>query len=238
MIASRCYSPSSCFFVAANSSSVRMPLSISAARRSSSSAKFGAATAGDGVGALASASMCARTLATNGGTAAFLLSGIVEADEAYIGGKPRKSNRRDVDHPKHARGRGTDKLPVVGAVERGGKVVAEPSPDVTSRTLGKFLWKHIDKGSLLITDEYPGYRGMNSQVRHATINHSKEYANGLIHTNTIEGFWGLLKRAWFGSHHHYTRKHALSYIVEACYKYNTRRFENPFARFLQTAVAV
>ena len=167
-----------------------------------------------------------------------LLAGIVEADEAYIGGKPRKFNRRDVDQPKHRRGRGTDKLPIVGAVERGGKVVAEPSPDVTSRTLGKFLWKHLDKGSLLITDEYPGYKGMNIQVRHATIDHSKQYANGLIHTNTIEGFWGLLKRAWYGSHHHYTRKHAKSYIVEACYKYNTRRFENPFASFLQTAVAV
>ena len=57
---------------------------------------------------------------------------------------------------------------------------------------------------------------------HATINHSNEYANGLIHTNTIEGFWALVKRAWYGQHHYYSTKYMNLYIAEACYKYNQR----------------
>ena len=81
-----------------------------------------------------------------------VLSGIVEADEAYIGGKPRKRNVRGNDKP-NPRGRGTDKLPIVGVVERGGRVVAEPSPKVTAAALSSFLGRNIDPGaSLLITD--------------------------------------------------------------------------------------
>ena len=70
---------------------------------------------------------------------------------------------------------------------------------------------------------------------HAIINHSVHYADGETHTNTIEGFWGLLKRAWFGSHHKYTRKHAESDIHEACYKYNARGQADPFAAFIKRA---
>ena len=83
-----------------------------------------------------------------------LLSGIVEADEAYIGGKPRKRNRRDDgdDNPPSKRGRGTDKLPIVGAVERGGRVVAEPSIKVNAHALSSFLSRNIDpETSVLIT---------------------------------------------------------------------------------------
>ena len=165
-----------------------------------------------------------------------LLSGIVEADESYIGGKPRKPNRRE-DYVPGPRGRGTDKLPIIGAVERGGKVIAKPSLKVDAATLTSFLNDKIDAdASLLITDNYTGYTTMHHHMRHVTVDHSKQYVDGLTHTNTIEGFWSLLKRAWYGSHHHYTKKHSVAYVVEACYKYNARSHSNVFEGFLQGTV--
>ena len=164
-----------------------------------------------------------------------MLSGIVEADEAYVGGKPRKSNKRKDDR-NNPRGRGTSKLPIIGAVERGGKVVAMPSPQVTSQDLTDFLQRNVDKDSLLITDQYPGYSPMSRWIRHTTIDHSKQYSEGLVNTNTIEGFWSLLKRAWYGTHHHYSKGFAMAYAVESCFKYNIRKLTDPFGAFLQATV--
>ena len=166
-----------------------------------------------------------------------LLTGIVEADEAYIGGKPRKPNNRN-DHKPSPRGRGTDKLPIIGAVERGGKVVAKPSLKVDVAALTSFLNDTVDKTSLLMTDAWIGYRQMRRHMRHVTVDHSKHYVDGLAHTNTIEGFWSLLKRAWYGTHHHYTDEHSIAYVVESCYKYNARNRQRVFEGFLQEAVAV
>ncbi len=164
-----------------------------------------------------------------------LLTGIVEADESYIGGKPRKRNIRSDDKPSSRR-RGTSKLPIVGAVERAGHVTAEPSPQLDSRALAAFIGRNVERDSLLITDEYKGYRGIGRRMRHATINHSARYADGLTHTNTIEGFWSLIKRAWYGTHHHYSRKHAAAYVTEACYKYKNRKASDPFSAFIRAAV--
>ena len=163
------------------------------------------------------------------------LHGIVEADEAFL--STDGSSKRDDDPPK--RGRGTKKLPVIGAIERGGKVVAQPSPKVTAKTLHKFLKSNVDgNDSVLMTDEFPAYRRMGEWVPHFTINHAIRYVEGLIHTNTIEGFWSLVKRALYGQHHHYSKEHAAAYIVEACYKYNIRKSSNPFADFIRGAVSV
>ncbi len=173
-----------------------------------------------------------RAMASDDG----LLQGIVEADEAYVGGKPRKSNKRDDDEPR-PRGRGTKKLPIIGAVERGGRVVAEPALKVSAEALRSFLLRNVDPASLLITDEYRGYNAMRGDMRHATINHAERYADGETHTNTIEGFWALVKRAWYGTHHHYSRKHAWAYIAEACYKYNLRGTQDAFGAFMRGTVA-
>ena len=71
----------------------------------------------------------------------------------------------------------------------------------------RFVEKNIElDGTLLITDEYRAYSAVRKNVVHAVINHSREYVDGYTHTNTIEGFWSLVKRAWFGSHHHYSEK--------------------------------
>ena len=69
------------------------------------------------------------------------------------------------------------------------------------------------------------------------INHSQMYAEGAIHTNMIEGFWALIKRAWYGSHHHYSKKYVPLYLAEACWKYNERKNLNAFGSFLRGCIA-
>ena len=167
-----------------------------------------------------------------------LLHGIVEADETYVGGKPRKKNRRDDDGPGAPRGRGTRKMPVIGAVERGGQVSARVADDLTGKGIIRFLKETVDpRGSLLITDEYKAYNAAKASYNHAVINHSVAYADGDTHTNTIEGFWSLLKRAWYGSHHHYSRRMAPLFIAESAWKYNHRSDGNAFGSLLRGAMA-
>ncbi|MDE2845228.1 MAG: IS1595 family transposase [Gemmatimonadota bacterium] len=166
-----------------------------------------------------------------------MLAGIIEADETYVGGKPRKSNRKDDDKP-NKRGRGTDKTPIIGAVERDGNVVAQVAEDLTGKGILNFI-RHAVKtdDSVLITDEYRAYAAVRSLMPHATINHQERYADGPIHTNTIEGFWALLKRAWYGSHHHYRVKFTPLYVSEAAWKYNHRKDGDAFGTFMQTLFA-
>lgn len=171
---------------------------------------------------------------------AILLQGIVEADETYVGGKPRKPNRRDEDVPA-PRGRGTKKTPVIGVVERGGNVVAEVASDLTGRGVMEFIRRSVSlAGSLLMTDEFRSYRAVREHMAHAVIRHKVRYADGLTHTNTIEGFWSLLKRAWYGQHHHYDRDYTPLYVAEAGWKYNQRSEEprDSFLSFLAGAVAI
>ena len=166
-----------------------------------------------------------------------LLHGIIEADETYIGGKQRKGNNRDDDTPS-PRGRATKKMPVIGAVERGGKVSARVADRLDGKAILRFVRETIDPdGSLLITDEYKGYNGVKSYLPHAVINHSVAYADGETHTNTIEGFWSLLKRAWYGSHHHYSRPYSPLFIAEATWKYNHRKDNDGFGSFLSGCFA-
>jgi transposase-like protein len=169
-----------------------------------------------------------------------LLHGIVEADETYIGGKPRKGNNRDDDKPAK-RGRGTKKAAVLGAVERGGRVVARVANpgELSAKGIGKFLARFVDPaGTVLITDEYKGYNRVSGSMLHAVITHAESYADGAIHTNSIESFWSLVKRAWYGSHHHYSRKYMPLYIAEACYKYNRRKSATAFGDSLRMFVGV
>lgn len=149
-----------------------------------------------------------------------LLRGIVEADETYVGGKPRKANNPD-DNKSSKRGRGTDKTAIMGIKERGGKVVAKSADKLTFDVLSAFIEDNVDTvSSTLITDEFKGYKPMGDLMEHKTIDHSKAFVDGNIHTNNIESFWAIVKRAWFGQHHHYSRRYTDLYIQEACYKQN------------------
>ena len=168
-----------------------------------------------------------------------LLRGIVEADETYVGGRPRKPNRREDDKGPKGRGPGgSTKTPIIGAVERGGEVVAQVAGDLTGRGVLEFLRWTIDvTDSTLITDEYGAYRAVRSVMPHETIPHSERFVDGDLHTNTIEGFWSLLKRAWYGTHHHYKEHYTPLYVGEACWKYNNRKRSDGFDQFLRGCFA-
>lgn len=158
-----------------------------------------------------------------------LLTGVVEMDETYVGGKPRKAPKKDDDDkPSSPRGRGTRKTPVVGMVERGGKVKAEKVDKsmLKSKDLNELIRKSINPiGSVLVTDEYRGYSKVSKILKHYTINHQFEYANGEIHTNTIESFWAIVKRGIIGQFHKVSAKHLNKYLDEFCYRYNRRKLD-------------
>lgn len=175
-----------------------------------------------------------------------LLAGIVEMDEAYIGGKPRKANRRDDDEPG-PRGRATKKHAVVGAVERGGSVKAKAvnKAEMAAADMAALVIEMIDTGrSILTTDEYSGYNGMNRIVAHRRINHSTSYSEhdlfsgqfGAIHTNTIEGFWAVLKRSIYGQFHSISAKYLPLYLNEISYRYNRRKSGGDLDSLLHLAV--
>jgi len=154
------------------------------------------------------------------------LSGPVEADETYVGGK----------HPgKRGRGAG-GKTPVFGIVERGGSVIATVVPNVQGRTIKPILSAHVTPGSTVYTDEFHSYDGLGFiGFSHHRVNHSsKQYVIGKdIHTNTIEGFWSQLKRSIDGSYHHVSPKWLPSYIAEYSFRYSHRNDATPmFQSFL------
>lgn len=167
-----------------------------------------------------------------------LLTGIIEMDETYIGGKPRKGSGGG---GASKRGRGTDKTPVIGAIERGGNVSAKATRKgkLKSRHLKAFVreWVDISTGEL-ITDEYRGYMGMSRVLPHSVIKHQDWYVDGDLHTNTIEGFWALLKRGMFGQFHSASKKHLQRYVDEFCYRYNNRDNDSLFEQTVNIGLGV
>jgi transposase-like protein len=186
-------------------------------------------------------SMMHRIRTAMGTDQAELLKGIVEMDETYVGGKPRKSVKDNDDDSTPRTGRGTKKTPVIGMIERDGKVKTSSFSGlkVTGKNLMELVRKHIDlKQTTLITDQYRGYGSMHTMVTHKTINHSFEYVRGNIHTNTIESFWAILKRGILGQFHHVSKRYLPNYLAEFEFRYNSRKedsrviFENILGKML------
>lgn len=166
-----------------------------------------------------------------------LLTGLVEMDEAYIGGKPRKSGPDD----KSPRGRGTKKIPVVGMIERGGKVRAKvmKKEGLSAKKLTSLVRRNVDiSNTTLITDEYKGYLGIKHIMPHKTINHSVWYVDGDVHTNNIESFWAILKRGIVGQYHKVSLRYLPKYIDEFSYRFNNRRHDDLFGLTINRAVGV
>lgn len=144
----------------------------------------------------------------------------VEMDETYMGGKRKAGRGRPMRGDKV-------KTPVVGIAERkGGRVFARATRDVTKQTLLGIVEEKILPKSTVFTDEYPSYEGidrMEHGYTHRRINHaSKVYVMGDIHTNTIEGFWSLVKRGIGGVYHQVSQKYLQSYLDEYSWRYNRR----------------
>lgn len=142
------------------------------------------------------------------------LTGTIEVDETYIGGKA---------HGKRGRG-AANKTPVVALVERNGRVVSKPMEFVTSYNLRQMVVENVDKSSKLVTDDYVAYRGKYPDfASHRVIRHSdKEYVKGDVHTNTVEGYFSILKRGIIGVYHHCERQHLRRYLAEFNFRYNNR----------------
>lgn len=141
------------------------------------------------------------------------LTGIVEVDETYVGGK---YDRRRKKGPK-------GQQPVVGLIERGGKVQTYTIPTPSKTVLVGVIKDRIaPNAELVITDQLTSYKTVGKTHRHAVINHIREYVRGNIHTNTIENFWSLLKRGIIGSYHKVSVKHLPRYLAEFSYRFNNR----------------
>ncbi|MDR0801237.1 IS1595 family transposase [Fluviicola sp.] len=146
----------------------------------------------------------------------------VEADETYIGGKNK--NRHADKKVSNSQGRSLkDKAPVFGMVERNGKLNAKKVDDTKTTTLTSEIVQVVKDTATMYTDEYLGYNSLKRIYDHAFVKHnSGEYVNGRIHTNTIEGFWSLLKRGIIGIYHFTSKKHLQMYVDEFVFRYNTR----------------
>ena len=153
----------------------------------------------------------------------------VECDEMYVGGK---------DHYKHRskragiRGRVTDsKTPVFGMVERGGRVVAKVTKDAKTASIFPIIAERIMPSSIVYTDGYTTYDHLGKMPQgydHRRINHAaKVYVMGDVHTNTIEGFWSLVKRGIGGVYHSVSAKYLQTYLDEYSFRYNRRFSEEP-----------
>ncbi len=164
------------------------------------------------------------------------LTGEVEVDETYVGGRPRSSD--------NVKGRGgsaqwrDQKAVVWGAVERKGEVRARVIPHAGGLVVRGEVRKFVLPESTVFTDEYQAYSTLYREgYEHHRINHSaRVYVHGNVHTNTIEGFWSLVKNGLRGTHHAVSRKWLQSYLDEFAWRYNHRANSEPmFTSLLRLA---
>ena len=133
---------------------------------------------------------------------------------------------------KKSQGRSfVDKTPVLGMLQRKGKVICRVIKNTSRSELTPNILKFIDLTAIIYTDEWQGYNEVSEMYEHYFVDHSRhQYADGDVYTNTIEGFWSLLKRGIIGIYHHLSRKHLQLYVNEFCFRYNTRKISS-FSRF-------
>jgi transposase-like protein len=184
---------------------------------------------------------------------------LVEVDETYVGGKPRRENVTldadgnvvPSDKPPRKRGRGTDKTPIIGVRERSsGKVYAEVAlpnekgQKLTGKQLLGVLEKATADGTTVVSDDFSGYNILDKNLPngfvHLSVNHSAgqfSAGNG-VHTNGIENFWSLLKRGWIGTYHHWSVKYMQRYVDEFSFRYSNRKNPAVFDKVLKQAIGV
>lgn len=181
-----------------------------------------------------------------------LLGGIVEIDEAWVGGKPRKNNIRKGDSnpqhfisgvslggyhvykeldekPKRKRGKGTERPSIIGVVSREtGEIVLSVKDKQDKKFVMDFVKKNIDPNHTIVySDSDREFSKIGELVEHKTVNHNERFADGDIHTNRIEGFWSILKRGIHGQYHHISIEYLPMYLAEFQYKYNHKYDKAP-----------
>jgi transposase-like protein len=164
------------------------------------------------------------------------LSGEIEADESYIGGRVRNMHA----NKKRKRGRGTGgvgKAIVMGLLERSGKnkaskVKMKHVPNARRGTVQYEIRQNVTVGSQVFTDALPSYNGLNQDYVHQEIDHAKEYVRGNVHTNGLENFWCLLKRCFKGTYVSVEPFHLKRYLDEEVFRFNNRE-DNDGERFMK-----
>jgi transposase-like protein len=149
------------------------------------------------------------------------LSGIVEVDETYVGGKQPGAYKKKLK---------SNKIPVVAMLERGGRVRALPVKRVTGAALRQAIGEHVDFKSKLMTDELNIYRRIGRPFAggHGRVNHKRGIyvRSGGVTTNSVEGFFALLKRGIMGTFHSVSPKHLHRYVTEFEFRYNHRNVDD------------
>jgi hypothetical protein len=161
------------------------------------------------------------------------LMGIVEVDETYIGGK--NQNRHWDKRKKGMGGEGSGKDIVIGAIQRKNgngcaRVVARVIANTRTETFERFVREAVSTDvSLLATDEHSGYRRLVAEYPHRAVRHQLgNYVVGAVHTNTLEGFWSILKRGVVGTYHKVSAKYLPLYVAEFEFRYNNRENNDIF----------
>lgn len=163
------------------------------------------------------------------------MSGHVEVDETFIGGKARfmhKSRRAKVGDTGFV-----GKIAVMGLLERHGEVRCQIVPNTKRKALDPIIREHVETGANVYSDNLPSYRHLNDEYVHAVIDHAEKYVDGQIHTNGIENFWSLLKRSIKGTYVSVEPFHLFRYLDEQTFRFNTRKGTDA-DRFVKAAAAL
>jgi transposase-like protein len=158
------------------------------------------------------------------------LSGHVEADETYIGGKARNMHRTKLAKrvaefatPRTGRNQTTGKVAVMGLLERHGEIRTMVVAGTKRHHLHNQVAKHVEAGSHVYTDALRSYNQLNEEYIHNVINHAEKYVDGIVHTNGVENFWSLLKRTLGGTYISVEPFHLFRYLDEQAFRFNKRK---------------
>jgi transposase-like protein len=168
-------------------------------------------------------------LAMQSGSFLKQMSGHVEVDETFIGGKARNMHRSVRARRIHGTG-GSGKVAVMGLLERHGEVRTCVIPNVRRKSLHGEVAKHVEQGATVYSDAFRSYDKLQDDYVHNVINHAEKYVDGHIHTNGIENFWSLLKRCINGTYVSVEPFHLFRYLDEQTFRFNAR-FANDRERF-------
>lgn len=153
---------------------------------------------------------------------------IVEADESFYGGKNK--NRHANKKTKGAQGRSCiDKTPVLGLLQRNGKLTAIVTKDTSSETIQPIIRQYLNENAVLISDDWKGYKGLDTDYTHFAVKHAgsgyKHDFGREVHTNNIEGSWKIMKNSLRDMYNHVSRKHLQTYVDEFVFRFNTRKIK-------------
>src|SRR5438094_2960290 len=158
------------------------------------------------------------------------MTGEVEVDETFIGGKARNMHKDKRAEKIHGTG-GRDKTPVMGLLERNGQVRTVVVDNRKKGILQTEVRKNVSAGSALYSDALASYEGLDGEFFHEVVDHAVEYVRGRVHTNGLENFWSLVKRALKGTYVSVEPFHLFRYLDEEAFRYNYRRDMNDSDRF-------